>query len=202
METHPMEEKTNTSVVIGRWIPVKFSGYYMSFSDKYIKKKELNNGLWVLHPLKKQSIPPKFRLLVQPELLDSNSDDKYYKIKQQVAIARITQDKEGYIIIELLKPRIPETTPKYNLFIIAMPGKSVGSGASETSKLITEDVLFSAKTTETSRTGNHWVDYYIIVSDVNKDVEILYKYRGARSSTHKTIYTYSSTGVTETNITD
>jgi len=191
-----------TSNILGRWIPVFFGSYDMS-TDMYFRKKELKNGLWVLYPLKTYAIPAGFKLIVQPELLDnSDSDGKYYKIKQTIAIARIKKTNEilEEYTIELLKPRIPETMPKYNLYIISMPGKHTGSGAYQMSKVIT-DVIYYTRTVESSRSGNHWIDYHIILSDINKDVEILYKHRGSGGSIYKVVYKYSQTGV-ETNVID
>jgi len=178
--------------MLNKWMPVQLDVRIPLYHKDTLKK----NGLLLLYPMKKYSIPAQIRFIAHPDL---TIDTKYYYAdaimlkKNEIAVARFTlvdspltklfraiDEKSLVLNIELLPPK-RDTKPRHRLLIVSLDGKEVGSGAAQWSRIIEgkEWLIWIARNVSGSY-GTHWVKYYVFMTPINKKVKIEWNWHGQK----------------------
>jgi len=194
----PAEPTPILPSILGRWVPVQLDVKIPLYHKDTLRK----NGLLLLYPMRKYAVPAPLRFVAHPSL---TIDTKYYYanaklLKNEVAMARFTivessltrifravGEKSVVMNIELLPPK-GQPTPRYRLLVVSFDEKEVLSGATKWSKILEGKEYLIWRACNESRTGAHWVKYYVFLVPLNKKVKLEWIWLGQkRLVAHKVV---------------
>jgi len=144
-------------------------------------------GLLMCYPAKRYSIPAAIRYIIHPSLLEND------RIKKSVAIARITVYHDvkltkynhyaDVLNVELLPPKRIDTMPRYRLIVDCFECKSTGIGSYRKIEIIRGKEHVIWRTSNSSSSGNHWIDYIVALLPPDADILLQENYRSSRGNT-------------------
>jgi len=139
---------------------------------KLYRRLKLNNGLLMLYPVKRYSIPAGLRFLAHPSMLESTDNETEFRLKTGFAVIKVDVYPDTQVTyfgairdvvqIYVLPPKEIKY-PKYYLVVERVEGKKTGMGGMEHWEVAETNAVYLAELVESSSTGRHWMKYYVAV---------------------------------------